>query len=317
MARIFNNITETIGNTPLVRINKIIKSAAAVLAKMECFNPMASIKDRIGMAMIDAAEQENKIKPGDTIIEPTSGNTGIGLALVCAARGYKCVLTMPESMSLERRKILLALGAKLILTPAGKGMTGAVETAMQLQKETPNSFIPQQFSNPANPAIHRKTTAEEIWQDTDGQVDFLVAGVGTGGTISGISEVIKGRKSTFRAIAVEPIQSPVLSQSAAGEEIQPGPHKIQGIGAGFIPQNYKSEFVDEIIKVDQDQAMEMAQRAATEEGIFVGISSGAALIAAGQVAQREENAGKTIVVILPDSGERYLSSALFDHLNIE
>jgi len=316
MAAVYNDLTETVGNTPLVRIGKLIRSEATILAKIESFNPMASVKDRVGLAMIEAGEREGKITPKTTIIEPTSGNTGIALAFVCAVRGYKCVLTMPESMSLERRKILRAMGAELVLTPANEGMPGAIKKAEQFVKDTPDSFMPNQFDNPANPAIHRKTTAEEIWRDTNGQVDILIAGVGTGGTITGVAETIKQRKNTFQAIAVEPAQSPVLSQFRAGEELNPGPHKIQGIGAGFVPKVLNLEMVDEIIKVDQENAMEWARRAAREEGLFVGISSGAALSAADSVAQRPKNAGKMIVVIIPSFGERYLSSPLFEGLKV-
>ncbi len=316
MGAVYNNLTGTIGNTPLVRIGKLIRSEATILAKIESFNPMASVKDRIGLAMIEAGEREGKITPETTIIEPTSGNTGIALAFVCAERGYKCVLTMPDSMSLERRKILLAMGAELVLTPANEGMPGAIKKAEQLLKDTPDSFMPNQFDNPANPAIHRQTTAEEIWRDTNGQADILIAGVGTGGTITGVAEVIKQRKDTFRAIAVEPAQSPVLSQFRAGQELNPGPHKIQGIGAGFVPKVLNMDIVDEIIKVDQENAMEWARRAAREEGLFVGISSGAAISAANSVAQRPENTGKMIVVIIPSFGERYLSSPLFEGLKV-
>ncbi len=317
MARIYEDITQTIGNTPLVRIRRLISSDATVLAKLESFNPLASVKDRIGVAMIDAAERDGKISPAATIVEPTSGNTGIALAFVCAARGYKCILTMPESMSIERRVVLRALGAEIVLTPSEEGMTGAIEKAEQLVKQTPGAFMPQQFNNPANLEIHRKTTAEEIWNDTDGQVDILIAGVGTGGTITGVAEVIKQRKADFQAIAVEPTQSPVLSQVKSGGKVAPGPHKIQGIGAGFVPNVLDMEVVDEVIKVDQDEAIVWARRSAKEEGLFVGISSGAALQAADTVAGRSENAGKTIVVILPDSGERYLSSPLFNNLTEE
>ena len=317
MARIYRDITETIGRTPLVRIQRIIHSGASVLAKLEGFNPMSSIKDRIGLAMIDAAERDGKVAPGTTIIEPTSGNTGIALAFICAARGYKCILTMPESMSTERRKILRALGAQVVLTAADEGMLGAIEKAEELVKETPGSFMPQQFTNPANPEVHRLTTAEEIWKDTDGQVDIVISGVGTGGTITGVAQVIKERKPTFQAIAVEPVQSPVLSQSRANKDLAPGPHKIQGIGAGFIPEVLDVKLIDEIVKIDQDEAIEWACRAAKEEGLFVGISSGAALKAANIIAARPENAGKTIVVILPDFGERYLSSPLFEGLKKE
>jgi cysteine synthase A len=264
--------------------------------------------------MIEAAEGEGKIRPGTTIIEPTSGNTGIALAFVCAARGYKCLLTMPESMSIERRKVLRAMGAEVVLTPADKGMPGAIDKATELLGKTPNSFMPQQFDNPANPEVHRRTTAEEIWNGTNGMVDILVAGVGTGGTITGVAEVIKKRKKSFQAVAVEPTQSPVLSQHRAGGDLVPGPHKIQGIGAGFVPKVLNLDVVDEIIKVDQEEAMLWARRAALEEGLFVGISSGAALKATNIVAERSENAGKTIVVILPSFGERYLSTPLFQHL---
>jgi cysteine synthase A len=281
---------------------------------MESLNPMSSVKDRIGQAMIDAAEGQGKIRPGTTIIEPTSGNTGIALAFVCAARGYKCLLTMPESMSIERRKVLRAMGAEVVLTPADKGMPGAIDKAEELLGKTPNSFMPQQFDNPVNPEVHRRTTAEEIWNGTNGMVDILVAGVGTGGTITGVAEVIKKRKKSFQAVAVEPTQSPVLSQHRAGGDLVPGPHKIQGIGAGFVPKVLNLDVVDEIIKVDQEEAMLWARRAALEEGLFVGISSGAALKATNIVAERSENAGKTIVVILPSFGERYLSSPLFQHL---
>jgi len=314
MSQIYEDITATIGKTPLVRINKLIRSQAIILAKMESLNPMSSVKDRIGQAMIEAAEGEGKIRPGTTIIEPTSGNTGIALAFVCAARGYKCLLTMPESMSIERRKVLRAMGAELVLTPADKGMPGAIDKAKELLGKTPNRFMPQQFDNPVNPEVHRRTTAEEIWNGTNGMVDILVAGVGTGGTITGVAEVIKKRKKSFQAVAVEPAQSPVLSQHRAGEDLVPGPHKIQGIGAGFVPKVLNLDVVDEIIKVDQEEAMLWARRAALEEGLFVGISSGAALKATNIIAERSENAGKTIVVILPSFGERYLSSPLFQHL---
>jgi cysteine synthase A len=313
MARIYEDITQTIGNTPLVRIRKLINSGATVLAKLEGFNPMCSVKDRIGLSMIDAGEREGKIVAGTTLIEPTSGNTGIALAFVCAARGYNCILTMPESMSIERRKVLRALGAEVVLTAAADGMPGAIKRAEELLEETPGSLMPQQFNNPANPEIHRRTTAEEIWKDTDGKVDIVVAGVGTGGTISGVAEAIKQRRPDFQAVAVEPLQSPVLSQARAGEAMTPGPHKIQGIGAGFVPAVLNLEAVDEVVQVDQEDAIEFARRAAREEGLFVGISSGAALKAASVVATRPENAGKIIVVILPDFGERYLSSPLFEH----
>ncbi len=313
MTRIYDDITQTIGHTPLVRVRKLAGDNATVLAKMECFNPMASVKDRIGLAMIESAERDGKIQPGKTtIVEPTSGNTGIALAFVCAARGYKCVLTMPESMSIERRKVLRALGAKVVLTPAGEGMPGAVQRAMDLAAETPDSYVPQQFENPANPSVHERTTAEEIWADTDGQVDMVISGVGTGGTITGVARVLKPRKSSFRAIAVEPAQSPILTQIRQGEAPKPGKHGIQGIGAGFVPEVLDLSVVDEVVQVDQDESLVWARRAAREEGLFVGISSGAALRAAAEVANRPESKGKMIVVILPSFGERYLSTPLFD-----
>lgn len=300
--KIAENITELIGNTPLVHLSKIGKELPAKLvAKLESFNPCGSVKDRIALAMIEKAEQDGKIKPGTVIIEPTSGNTGIGLAFICAQRGYRLILTMPENMSVERRKLLAHFGAEIVLTPVEKGMKGAVEKAEQLLKEIPDSFMPQQFENPANPEIHRKTTGEEIWQDTDGNVDIVVAGVGTGGTITGVAEVIKSRKPEFKAIAVEPKNSPVLSGG------NPGPHKIQGIGAGFIPQVLNLEVIDEVIQVEDEDAIETAKRLAKEEGILAGISSGAALWAGIEVAKREQNRNKLIVVILPDTGERYLS----------
>ncbi|MBN1553446.1 MAG: cysteine synthase A [Phycisphaerae bacterium] len=311
MGRVYDDITRTIGRTPLVRVRKIISSGATVLAKLESFNPMASVKDRVGLAMIEAAERDGKLQPGATIIESTSGNTGIGLALVCAVRGYKLILTMPESMSLERRKVLSALGAEIVLTPAADGMSGAVIRAEELLAETPGAFMPRQFRNPANPDAHRRTTAREIWDDTDGAVDIVIAGVGTGGTITGLADALKTRKPSVRAVAVEPRQSPVLTQQRAGEALQPGPHKIQGIGAGFVPEVFDRSLVDEIVQVDQADAITWARNAAREEGFFVGISSGAALAAANLVAGRPENTGKTIVVILPDFGERYLSSELF------
>lgn len=304
--KIAKNITELIGNTPLVRLNKISdETGAEVLVKLESFNPLSSIKDRIGNAMIAAAEAEGKINQDTVIIEPTSGNTGIALAFVCAAKGYRCILCMPESMSVERRNLLKALGAELVLTEGPKGMKGAIETATKLVEETPNAFMPQQFENPANPEIHRKTTAEEIWNDTDGGVDIVVSGIGTGGTITGIAEVLKGRKSSLQAVAVEPTDSPVLSGG------NPGPHKLQGIGAGFVPGVLNTKAYDEVVQVSNDDSFEMARRVALDEGILVGISSGAAIKAALEVAKRPVNKGKTIVVIAPDTGERYLSTALF------
>lgn len=306
MARIFSDITKTIGNTPLVKLNRIAQGLeATVLVKLESFNPLSSVKDRLGVALIEDAEKRGLLKKGTTIIEPTSGNTGIALAFVTAAKGYKLILTMPETMSVERRQLLKILGAELVLTEGAKGMKGAIEKAEELAKLTPNSFIPQQFNNPANPEIHRKTTAEEIWRDTDGKVDILVAGVGTGGTITGITEVIKKRKPSFKAIAVEPDASPVLSGG------NPGPHKIQGIGAGFVPQVLNKNIVDEVIRVTNDDAGNAARAVARIDGILIGISSGAALWAALEVAKRKENKGKVIVVVLPDTGERYLSTWLF------
>jgi len=310
MASVFGDITATVGSTPLVQINKLIQGAT-VLAKLESRNPLASVKDRIGVAMIDAAERAGTIKPGGIIVEPTSGNTGIALAFVCAVRGYRLLLTMPDSMSLERRKVLRALGAELVLTPAAEGMKGAIKRATEIAETEKGAFIPQQFENPANPEVHRRTTAEEIWRDTDGKADILVSGVGTGGTITGVAEVIKSRKPSFRAVAVEPTQSPVLTQALAGQELKPGPHKIQGIGAGFVPKVLNLKIVDEVVTVDQAEAIEWARRAADKEGLFVGISSGAALRAADIVASRPENKDKVIVTIIPSFGERYLSSVLF------
>jgi len=308
--KIASNVTELIGNTPLVRLNRITEGAKAeIVAKLEFFNPAHSVKDRIGFSMIDAAEKAGALKPGQTIVEPTSGNTGIALAMVAAAKGYKCILTMPDSMSKERRILLRAFGAELILTSGPEGMGGAIRKAEEMVASDPQTFfMPQQFKNPANPEIHRKTTAEEIWRDTDGKVDILVAGVGTGGTITGIGEVLKARKPSFQAIAVEPDASPVLSGGGKG------PHKIQGIGAGFVPDVLNTKIYDEIIRVTDEDAMNTARRMATQEGLLVGISSGAAVWAALQVANRAESADKLIVVIIPSFGERYLSSPLYQHL---
>ena len=303
------NVTELVGNTPLVRLNRVVDDApATVVAKLEYYNPAKSVKDRIGLAMIEAAERDGKIGPDTIIVEPTSGNTGIALAMVCAQRGYRLVLTMPDTMSVERRKILRAFGAKLVLTPGAEGMNGAIAAANRMAAENPNVFIPQQFQNPANPEVHRRTTAEEIWRDTAGGIDILVAGIGTGGTITGVGEVLKERKPSAQVVAVEPAASPVLSGG------QKGPHKIQGIGAGFVPEVLNTSIYDEIITVTDEDAFRTARRMATEEGLLVGISSGAATWAALQVAHRPENAGKLIVVIIPSWGERYLSTALFADL---
>ena len=317
MGRIYNNIVETVGRTPLVRLNKVTDGVGAtILLKCEFFNPLGSVKDRIGMAMIEDAEKRGILRKDSVIIEPTSGNTGIALAFVAAAKGYKCILTMPETMSLERRTLLAMLGAKLVLTPGTEGMKGAIAKAEQIAKETPNAWIPQQFDNPANPEIHRKTTAEEIWNDTDGKVDIVVAGVGTGGTLTGCAEVIKPRKPSFQAIAVDPKDSPVIAQTLAGQPLKPGPHKIQGLGAGFIPKNLHlkdsagNQLVSESIQISNDDAFAMARRLAKEEGILCGISSGANVVAALEVARRPENKGKLIVTIAPSTGERYLSTPL-------
>ncbi|MEY4612497.1 cysteine synthase A [bacterium] len=310
--KIYDDITQCVGDTPLIKLRRVVGDAKAmVAAKLENFNPLWSVKDRIAVNMINTAEKEGKIKAGTVIIEPTSGNTGIGLAFTCAARGYKLIVTMPETMSLERRRLLKAFGAEIVLTPGEKGMSGAVAKAEEMIANTPNSFMPQQFMNPANPEIHRKTTAEEIWRDTAGKVDILVSGVGTGGTITGISEVLKARKPSFKAIAVEPSSSPVITQKMKGEEIKPGRHKIQGIGAGFVPGVLNLNIIDEVIQVNDDDSFGMTRRLAKEEGFLCGISCGAAAFAAVQVAHRPENAGKLIVVVLPDLGERYLSTPLF------
>jgi cysteine synthase A len=305
MARIFADITKTIGNTPLVKLNKINGTNANILAKLESFNPLSSVKDRLGIALVEDAEKRGILKKDSVIIEPTSGNTGIALAFIAAARGYKLILTMPETMSIERRQLLKILGAELVLTEGPKGMSGAVAKADELSKSTLNAIVLGQFDNPANPEIHRKTTAEEIWNDTDGTVDIVVAGVGTGGTITGVGEGLKSHKSGVKIIAVEPKDSPVLSGG------KPGPHKIQGIGAGFIPKVFKKEVVDEIVQVSNEDAGNAARQISKTDGILVGISSGAALWAALEVAKRPENTGKNIVVILPDTGERYLSTWLF------
>ncbi len=306
---IANDSSELIGNTPLVKLKRVTAGLKAeVVAKLESFNPISSVKDRIGVAMILDAEEKGWIKKDTVIIEPTSGNTGIALAFVCAARGYRLILTMPETMSIERRKLLKAFGAEIILTPGEQGMSGAIRRAEELLKHTPNAFMPQQFKNPANPEIHRLTTAEEIWRDTEGRVDVFVSGVGTGGTITGVAEVIKPRKPDFKAVAVEPVDSPVLSGG------KPGPHKIQGIGAGFIPDILNRGMVDEVIQVTNEEAGVMARRLMREEGILAGISSGAAAVAAMKIAAREESAGKLIVALLPDTGERYLSTWLFQDI---
>jgi cysteine synthase A len=310
--KIYDDITQCIGHTPLIRLRRVVGDCkATIVAKPESFNPLWSVKDRIGVAMIDAAERDGKLNKETTVVEPTSGNTGIGLAFTCAARGYKLIVTMPETMSLERRRLLKAFGAQVVLTPGEKGMNGAIAKAEELLRTIPNSFMPQQFKNPANPEVHRRTTAEEIWNDTDGKVDILVSGVGTGGTITGVSEVIKKRKPSFKAIAVEPVASPVITQRMQGQELKPGKHKLQGLGAGFIPDILNLNVVDDVVQVKDDDAFEMSRRMAREEGMLCGISSGAATWAAIQVGNRPENAGKLIVVVLPDLGERYLSTALY------
>jgi cysteine synthase A len=310
--RIYDNITQTIGNTPLIRLRRVTQGCVAeVVAKLENFNPLWSVKDRIGVAMIEDAEAKGKIGKDTIIIEPTSGNTGIALAFTCASRGYKLMVTMPESMSLERRRLLKAFGAEIVLTPAAEGMPGAVRRAEELVRNTPNSYMPQQFKNPANPEVHRHTTAEEIWRDSDGRIDILVCGVGTGGTITGCGEVLKQRKPGLKVIAVEPATSPVLTQARRHEQVRPGPHKIQGIGAGFIPDVLNSDIIDDVLTVRDEEAFEMTRRLAKEEGMLCGISCGAAATGAIQVASRPENVGKLVVVVLPDLGERYLSTPLF------
>jgi len=308
---VYENITETVGNTPLVRLQRLGQGLGAeILLKLEFFNPLNSVKDRIGRAMVEAAEADGSLQPGGVIVEPTSGNTGIALAFVARAKGYRCILTMPESMSLERRKLLKLLGAEVVLTPAEKGMKGAIAKATEIVAATEGAFMPQQFENPANPEIHRKTTAEEIWKDTDGKVDAIVAGVGTGGTITGVAEVIKSRNPEFKAIAVEPVDSPVISGG------QPGPHKIQGIGAGFIPKNLNMDIVDGTEQVGNDEAMQMARRLSDEEGIAGGISSGAVMVAALRVAAYPEMKGKTIVAVIPSMAERYMSTDLFKGIDV-
>ncbi len=311
MGKLYNNIVETVGRTPLVKLNRISEGLDATIAvKCEFFNPLGSVKDRIGMAMIEAAEREGKITDKTVIVEPTSGNTGIALAFVAASKGYKLILTMPETMSVERRTLLAMLGAKLVLTPGAEGMKGAIARAEEIVKNTPGAWMPQQFNNPANPAIHASTTAEELWDDTDGKIDILVSAVGTGGTITGVAEVLKKRKPEFVAVAVEPKDSPVITQTKKGEPVKPGPHKIQGTGAGFVPNNLHMDIVDEVVTVTNDDAFAMARRLAKEEGILAGISSGANVHAAIEIAKRPENKGKLIVTVACSTGERYLSTAL-------
>jgi cysteine synthase A len=311
--KIYDSIIDTIGGTPLVRLNRLIPPGQATVAvKCEFFNPLSSVKDRIGLAMIEAGERDGKIDKDTVIVEPTSGNTGIALAFVCAAKGYRLILTMPESMSLERRRLLKALGAQVVLTPAADGMRGAINKGQEILNEHKKSFMPQQFENPANPEIHRTTTAEEIWADTNGQVDILVAGVGTGGTITGVAEVIKPRKPSFKAIAVEPVASPVILQTMKHEPVKPGRHKVQGLGAGFVPDNLHLGIVDEVVLITDEEAFEWARRLAKEEGIFGGISSGGNVAAAAKVAARPENKGKLIVTVMCSFGERYLSTPLFE-----
>jgi len=313
MGNILNSVVDSIGRTPLIKLNRVTEGLDATIAlKCEFFNPLGSVKDRIGMAMIVDAEKDGRLTPGTTIIEPTSGNTGIALAFVAAAKGYKLILTMPETMSVERRTLLALLGADLVLTPGPEGMKGAIARAEQLVAETENAWMPQQFNNPSNPAIHRATTAEEIWNDTDGKVDILVSAVGTGGTITGVAEVIKGRKPGFQAIAVEPLASPVITQTRNGEPVKPAPHKIQGTGAGFVPNNLHLDIVDDVVTVSNEDAFAMAQRLAAEEGILGGISTGANVVAAIEIAKRPENKGKLIVTIGCSTGERYLSTPLAD-----
>ncbi len=312
MGTLFADSTKLIGRTPLVRIQRIIDGQAEVYAKLEYYNPLSSVKDRIGVSMIEAAERDGKIQRDAVIVEPTSGNTGIALAFVCAAKGYKLTLTMPESMSVERRRVLKSLGADLVLTPRDEGMPGAIRAAEEILEQTPGAFMPQQFNNPANPEVHRQTTAEEIWNDTEGNADILIAGVGTGGTITGVGEVIKSRKPDFQCIAVEPSTSPVITQTLNGEQLAPGKHSIQGIGAGFIPGVLNLDIINDVVLVSSEDAVTWGKQAARAEGILCGISSGAALCAAHEVAQRPENQGKMIVVILPSFGERYLSTPLFD-----